>query len=160
MDMGARWAMITGLISMITEIPEIMRFAPENATPSSRHSATWANREVAHTAVDFTAVMLFPIGSVMVVLRDVAARRLGLRASEVGGLYLHAFAANLVQVAVRFVPLGQTKGQAVLAGLQPMILAVAADAACCDLCDIGSAALGSDLAAMTHETLEVRIFRT
>lgn len=89
-----------------------------------------------------------------------AARGLGLDAAEVAALYLHAFAANLVQAAVRFLPLGQTEGQAVLAGLHPVILQVAREAAGADLSDLGGAALGSDLAAMRHETLDVRIFRT
>lgn len=89
-----------------------------------------------------------------------AARGLGLAAPEVAAVYLHAFAATLVQAAVRFIPLGQTAGQAVLACLHPAILAVAAEAAAADLSDLGGAAFGSDLAAMRHETLEVRIFRT
>ena len=42
-----------------------------------------------------------------------AARSLGLAKAQVVALYLHAFTANLVSAAVRFVPLGQTEGQAV-----------------------------------------------
>lgn len=89
-----------------------------------------------------------------------AARPLGLPGETVAALYLHAFASALVSAAVRFVPLGQTEGQAVLAALHPVILAVAARAAECELHDLGSAAFGADLAAMAHETLDVRIFRT
>ncbi len=62
--------------------------------------------------------------------------------------------------AVRFVPLGQTEGQAILADLQPLIRQVAAGAALADLDDLGSGAIRGDLAAMRHETMEVRIFRT
>ena len=72
--------------------------------------------------------------------------------------WLHAFAANLVSVAVRAVPLGQTDGVAVIAGLEPIILATAARAAVSTLDDLGSAALLSDIAAMRHETLDVRLF--
>ncbi len=89
-----------------------------------------------------------------------AARGLGLPAEPVVSLYLHAFASALVQAAVRFVPLGQTEGQAVLAALHPVILLVAAEAVQAEVDQIGSGAFLSDLAAMRHETLDVRIFRT
>ncbi|MCA3453076.1 MAG: urease accessory protein UreF [Rhodobacter sp.] len=89
-----------------------------------------------------------------------AARDLGLPAARVAALYLHAFASALVQAGVRFVPLGQTEGQAVLAALHPVILQVAQDAACAGIDRIGSGAVRSDLAAMRHETMNVRIFRT
>ena len=89
-----------------------------------------------------------------------AARGLGLSAEPVVALYLHAFASALVQAAVRFVPLGQTEGQAVLAALHPVILQVAAKAVQAGIDQIGSGAFRSDLAAMRHETMDVRIFRT
>jgi len=73
--------------------------------------------------------------------------------------YLHAFAANLVSAAVRAVPLGQTEGQAVLVALAGSIEAVA-DSACPDLETISSTCFAADIAAMRHETLEPRIFRT
>ncbi|MCV2880748.1 urease accessory protein UreF [Actibacterium sp. XHP0104] len=90
----------------------------------------------------------------------VAARRLGLPPAQVAALYLHAFASNLVSAAVRFVPLGQTEGQRVLAQLHQPIQAVASRAATAGLPDLTSAALGADLSAMRHEDMDVRIFRT
>jgi urease accessory protein len=72
--------------------------------------------------------------------------------------WLHAFAANLVSVAVRAIPIGQTDGVAVIAELEPVILATAARAAASTLDDLGSAAILSDIAAMRHETLGVRLF--
>jgi urease accessory protein len=72
--------------------------------------------------------------------------------------WLHAFAANLVSAAVRAVPLGQTDGVAVIAGLEPVILAASARAAASTLDDLGSAAFISDIAAMRHETLQPRLF--
>jgi len=72
--------------------------------------------------------------------------------------WLHAFAANLVSVAVRAVPLGQTDGVAVIAELEPVILVAAARAAASTLDDLGAAALLSDIAAMRHETLDMRLF--
>lgn len=89
-----------------------------------------------------------------------AARPLGLSVAEVVALYLHAFSSNLVSAAVRFVPLGQNEGQKALAALHPLIAQVAAEAAGQGLDDLTSAALAADLAAMRHETMDVRIFKT
>lgn len=95
-----------------------------------------------------------------------AARDLGLPAETVAALYLQGFAAALVSVAVRFVPLGQAEGQRALAALAPRIAAVAAAAAAVPegeaalLAALGQAAFGADLAAMAHETQEVRLFRS
>ena len=89
-----------------------------------------------------------------------AAQHLGLAKPQVIALYLHAFTANLVSAAVRFVPLGQTDGQRVLAGLHPMIQKIAFNAAAAAPDDITNSTLRADLAAMAHETLPTRIFRT
>lgn len=75
-------------------------------------------------------------------------------------MYLHAFASNLVSVAVRAVPLGQTEGQAVLAALAPLCDAIATETATATLDDLQSTAFLSDIAAMHHETLQPRIFRS
>jgi urease accessory protein len=72
--------------------------------------------------------------------------------------WLHAFAANLVSVAVRAVPLGQSDALQVLAALEPVILRTAARAAESTLDDLGSASLVSDIASMRHETLDGRLF--
>lgn len=89
-----------------------------------------------------------------------AAQTLPLPAPQVIALALQAFAAGLVSAAVRFVPLGQTEGQAVLAALHPLILRLAAEAAEAPLSAIGSAAIRADMASARHETLHTRIFRT
>lgn len=89
-----------------------------------------------------------------------AAAGLGLDPVDVLALYLQAMAANLVTIAVRHVPLGQTEGQAVLAALLPLIRRLAAERATLPLSAIGSATIRADLAAMRHETMDVRIFKT
>jgi urease accessory protein len=73
---------------------------------------------------------------------------------------LHAFAANLVSAAVRLVPLGQTAGLRILAGLAPVMTATARETAAAGLDDIGGACFRSDIAAMRHETQYTRLFRT
>jgi urease accessory protein len=72
--------------------------------------------------------------------------------------WLHGFAANLVSVAVRAIPIGQSDAVRVLAALEPAILAVAERAACATRDDLGSCAFLSDIAAMRHETLQPRLF--
>lgn len=89
-----------------------------------------------------------------------AAAPLDLPPGQVAQIYLQNFAGNLVTIATRHVPLGQTEGQAALARLLPQIEALGARAATASLDDLGSCALAADLAAFQHETQDVRIFRT
>ena len=90
----------------------------------------------------------------------VAARPLGLPTETVIALYLQGFAGAIVSAAIRAVPLGQTEGQGVLARLHPLIAAEARAAPSRDPGHLGTAAFGADLAAMEHETQEVRLFRS
>ncbi len=89
-----------------------------------------------------------------------AARGLGLEAAEVAALWLQAQACNLIQIAVRLVPLGQGDGQRVLSALQPLILRLVEEAAMAGPEALGSAAFRADLASMQHEVMEVRLCRT
>lgn len=89
-----------------------------------------------------------------------ATRGLSVPVEEVLALFLHAAAAQMISAAVRFLPMGQTRGQAMLARLGPRIALIAQRAANTSLEEIGSFTPGADMAAMRHETLEVRIFRT
>lgn len=89
-----------------------------------------------------------------------ACASLGQPPAQVIALYLHGQALNLVQAAVRFLPLGQTEGQRVLARLSPLILRLAARAATAAEADLGTCAIGSEMAQALHETMQTRIFRT
>jgi urease accessory protein len=89
-----------------------------------------------------------------------AAAPLDLDREDVIALYLQGFAGNLVTIGIRHVPLGQTEGQAVLSRLAPLIHDLANRAACAPLDTLGTCALAGDLAALQHEGMDVRIFRT
>ena len=89
-----------------------------------------------------------------------ATASLRVSTTEVLTLWLQGLAAQLTSAAVRFVPLGQTDGQMVLARLAPRITALAAEYAEAPLSALHSSAFRADIAAMRHETLPVRIFRT
>ena len=89
-----------------------------------------------------------------------AARRLSMVPETVAMLFLQSFAANQVGCAQRAIPLGQGQAQAVLHRLSPAIADAAASAAQGDLDRLASCAIGADIAAMAHETLQPRMFRT
>lgn len=80
--------------------------------------------------------------------------------SEALVAFAQGFCAALASVAVRLAPLGQRQGLEVLRNLAPVIQRVALDAAEASLDDIGGCAIAAEIAAMQHETLETRIFRT
>ena len=74
--------------------------------------------------------------------------------------FLNAAIFNLVQIAIRLSVIGQRGGLEVMAALEPAIIEVAQKAALSSLEDLGGFALVAEIAAMNHETLHSRIFRT
>jgi urease accessory protein len=74
--------------------------------------------------------------------------------------YLQAFISNLVSVAMRLVPLGQTEGQVLIHALAPSCIDFARRALAADLNDLSATTFLCDIAAMKHETQYSRIFRT
>jgi urease accessory protein len=74
--------------------------------------------------------------------------------------YLHAFASNQIQCAIRLGMLGQNAGVALLAKLEETILQSAERASNSTLDDLGSSAIMADIMTMRHEDLNSRIFRT
>ncbi|MEM8958309.1 MAG: urease accessory UreF family protein [Pseudomonadota bacterium] len=94
------------------------------------------------------------------VVVGIQVRSLALATSVVIALYLQGFAGNLVAVATRAVPLGQTAGQGVLDRLAPKITILARDLAEAGPEDFATAVPRADIAAMAHEIAEVRLFRS
>nr|WP_246753919.1 urease accessory UreF family protein [Jiella flava] len=84
----------------------------------------------------------------------------GLPLTDAATAHAHNFVSALVFAAVRLVPLGQSAWVPILRDLGPVITASGARAAEATLDDLGSAALVSDIAAMRHETLGTRLFRS
>ena len=74
--------------------------------------------------------------------------------------YLHSFCSNLISVATRLIPIGQTDGQKTLRELSPLILDCVRAVAKSDKDDLGSACFLSDVSAMQHEYLQPRVFKT
>jgi len=74
--------------------------------------------------------------------------------------YLHAFAANLISAGVRLIPLGQSDGLAVMAGLEPTVSHVTDQALESGIDDLATAVPMLDWYAMRHETQYTRLFRS
>jgi len=89
-----------------------------------------------------------------------ATRLLSVTTADVLTHFLMGAASQLTSVGVRLIPLGQTNGQRLLASLTPLIADLAPRYSTLPLSAIGTATLGADLAAMQHETLDIRLYRT
>ncbi|MEP2642284.1 urease accessory UreF family protein [Roseobacter sp.] len=89
-----------------------------------------------------------------------AARSQDIALDVTARMYLHAFAANLISASVRLVPLGQTDGQRLLATLAPLITATTERALATALDDLAAPCFAADIAAMQHEILYSKVFRT
>ena len=131
----------------------------ERLTETLDQGTAFARTAFARTAFARTVAGLtgrsFPARCLPVAVGEAVAP-LALPQAQVVALYLHAFASNLTSVAMRFMPLGQ----GVLAALHPLIEILAQQATTLTIDDLGASALGADLAAMAHGTMDVRIFRT
>lgn len=100
------------------------------------------------------SVMAYPVAA------GLACCKMGIDRASALSAFLQGYCAAMVSVAVRLVPLGQTAGLRVLKNLAPVIGVIAQQAMIATLDDLGSNCLSAEIAAMKHETLEPRIFRT
>ncbi|MGB6843781.1 MAG: urease accessory protein UreF [Candidatus Acidiferrales bacterium] len=74
--------------------------------------------------------------------------------------FLYASSTALVGAALRLMPLGQTAGQRALASVQPLIARLAEEIENKNEEDMVSFAPALEIAAMRHETLDARLFRS
>jgi urease accessory protein len=74
--------------------------------------------------------------------------------------YMQAMAANLISAGLRLGIIGQTDGQRILAGLEPVISAAVASALTREQGSFGSATFAVELASVMHETQYTRLFRS
>jgi len=73
---------------------------------------------------------------------------------------LQSTASNMVWIATRLIPLGQSKSLGIIAQLELHCCAVALKAIGTSLDDLGSCAVLADIASLQHETLHSRVCRT
>lgn len=120
-----------------------------------------ASRQGAAFAATVNAVWGFDLPDlVLPVATGQAARRAGLDVDAAVALYLQTFVASLTSAALRLCPIGQTAGQRVIHDLQEDCLRVAAETRSACVADVFGNAFLSDIAAMTHETLQPRLFQS
>jgi urease accessory protein len=74
--------------------------------------------------------------------------------------YLQSWATNLINAAIKLVPLGQTAGQQLLLNLYPSLAAAAEAVLLLPEDQLESSGWGLGLASMQHETLYSRLFRS
>ena len=151
----AAWTAVTA--EDYAALDEVCELAEALAPSLERRRETLAQGEAFLTAVAawqpppiLTAAYPVAVGA--------AAGAAGIPLEPALTAWLHAFAANLVSVAVRAIPLGQSDAVAVIAGLERPILRTTARAVASTLDDLDSGAILSDIAAMRHETLQGRLF--
>ncbi|MBU2531469.1 MAG: urease accessory protein UreF [Alphaproteobacteria bacterium] len=89
-----------------------------------------------------------------------AARAHGIDMRAALQAYGIAFTSNLVSAAIRLSVVGQFEAQQVLVSLMPDVRHAADHAIDAGIDQLGSAAFGSDLASLFHETQTTRLFRS
>jgi urease accessory protein len=131
------------------------------ASSSERYlETTQLGRSFAIAASVFTNVKFADGDLAYPIAVGLACKTMGVDQHSALLAFLQGFAAAQVSVAVRLVPLGQTAGLHVLKNLMPIISKAAKRAATATLDDLGSCTLLADIAAMKHEHLQPRVFRT
>jgi urease accessory protein len=116
--------------------------------------AAWDCAALARRAAEWDGPLAYPVAV------GVATAGHGIAVEPALSAFLQAVASNLVSAGLRLIPLGQTDGQRVLAGLEPLIAACAQRALACPLDQVGGAAFRADIASMRHETQYTRLFRS
>ncbi|MFM7365687.1 MAG: urease accessory protein UreF [Cuspidothrix sp.] len=74
--------------------------------------------------------------------------------------YLHSWANNLITAGIKLIPLGQTAGQELLLGLQPLLTTTMEEILTMADDDLGCCNWGLSLASMQHEIQYTRLFRS
>jgi urease accessory protein len=74
--------------------------------------------------------------------------------------YLHSWVSNLITAGIKIIPLGQTAGQELLLGLQPLLTTTVEEILLLEDDDLGCCNWGLSLASMQHEIQYTRLFRS
>ncbi len=154
-----------GHILAIAELAAAMRATSELALESGQQGIAflgavrkaWPDPALDALASAFRQARLTPV---LPVAAGVACAVHGIALEMALPLYLHAGVANLINAAVRLIPLGQSDGQLALAALEAAVAETAEQALGASVTEIGSAAFMIDIASMQHETHYTRLFRS
>jgi len=149
----------------VAELAAVFRSTSEFALESAQQSTAclgmmrrlWGDR-----LLDWLSAMLskLDLPPALAVVFGIRAATQGVPVNLALPAFLQSFIANLVNAAVRLLPLGQTDGQLALARLEKAVLSTSAKTKKATLDDLGSAAFMVDLSSMAHETQYTRLFRS
>lgn len=143
------------------DLTDLAALGESLAGSAERHLETMAQgRAFCEAAAPWMESVSIPRDCPFPIALGAVASANGLRLEDTLTASLHAFASNLVQAAVRLVPLGQRDGVAAIAALAPVIAATARRAALSTIDDLGSATFASEIASLNHETQYSRLFRS
>ena len=117
-------------------------------------NAAWPCEEMTEFAARETAGAAYPIAL------GIAAAGHGVPLESTTRAFLLGFVSNLVSVAVRLGPIGQTDGQKIIAASMRDVAAIASAARVATPADLGGASMRSDIASMRHEVQYSRLFRS
>ncbi len=117
-------------------------------------AAPWRPQEAVRFPTSFTAPLAYPVAV------GVVAHENNIEIETILRAFLHAAISNQLQAAQRLMPLGQSKAVAMLAAFEPIIIQRSAELAVATLDQLGTSAISMDIAAMAHETLNSKLFRS
>lgn len=146
-----------GDLAELNALAEALAGSKERHLESTLQGAAFRD---AVTAWSCPALDALPEGCVYCVAVGAAARDHGIACQAAVAAFLQAFASNLLQAAIRLGVIGQTAGVALLAALEETVTVTARRAATSSLDDLGSLTIMAEVAAMRHETLYSRLFRS
>ena len=138
----------------IDELALALAASRERALETSDLGQSFAKAVTILLAGETMNFQTYPVAVAAACQKTCIDKRAGLLA------YLQAFTNNLIAVAVRLIPLGQTKGLEVMRDLMPVIVTTVDRVLQAKLDDLGSSTLLSDISAMRHETQYSRVFRS
>jgi urease accessory protein len=138
----------------IDELAQALAASRERALETSDLGQSFVKAIATLSAGETMNFQTYPVAVAATCQKTCIDKRAGLLA------YLQAFTNNLIAVAVRLIPLGQTKGLEIMRDLMPVIATTVDRALKAKLDDLGSSTLLSDISAMRHETQYSRVFRS
>jgi urease accessory protein len=162
---GARRAGDDEALLAVAELARATRGARELALETGAQGTAFLGTVAAawpHARIERARGLLAEAGieAALPVAVGIAGAAHGLPERSLVACYLQAFAAGLVQAALRLLPLGQTDGQRTLARLEAAVLAAADYALATPPEYAGGATPMVDWCAMRHETQYTRLFRS
>jgi len=137
----------------------LSNFACAMASSAERLQETQGQGDAFQAAAgQWAEVRALPKGTPIAICVGAATRACGMDHHQTLTTYLSSFLTNLIQAALRMGRFGQADGVALIAALESTLLATALAASTARQDDIDTNTLLADIAAISHETQEPRIF--